>query len=171
MVELCSSLSMTMQKCDQTHSAGRWKVWVRVSHSFQYDHPCFLFSVNIYRLTYHEFFCDGCRCTILQLKLSQLDSHIWNFLKHRPGGQAVTRSSLKREIWGLNLRPVKSDTVSPTAHHCCNIFLKGAVLPGHNDAERAPTTSYTLRRITASIMKGLIFIWFWLNFLKPQLDV
>ena len=34
-----------------------------------------------------------------------------------PVGQAVTRSSLKREVRSSNLGPVKSDTVLPTARH------------------------------------------------------
>ena len=32
-------------------------------------------------------------------------------------GQAVTRSSLEREVHRLNLRPVKLDTVLPTVRH------------------------------------------------------
>ena len=32
-------------------------------------------------------------------------------------------------------RPIKSDTVLPTARHRCAISSKGAVLPGRNDAE------------------------------------
>ena len=42
------------------------------------------------------------------------------------------------------------------ARHRCDISSKGAVLPGRNDAEMGPPTCYTLRRITASIMKDLI---------------
>ena len=45
------------------------------------------------------------------------------------------------EVWGSNLGPVKSDTVLPTARHCCDISSKGAVLPGHNDAEMGPANS------------------------------
>ena len=60
---------------------------------------------------------------------------------NRPGVRAVTRSSLEREVRGLNLGPVKSDTVLPTARHRCNISLKGAVLPGRNDAEMGPANS------------------------------
>ena len=45
------------------------------------------------------------------------------------------RLSLKREVWGINLGPVKSDTVLITTHHRCDISLKGAVVPGCNDAE------------------------------------
>ena len=48
---------------------------------------------------------------------------------------ALTRSSLKRKIWGSNLVPVKSDTVLPTARHRCNISSKEAVLPRRNDVE------------------------------------
>ena len=53
-------------------------------------------------------------------------------------GQAVTRSSLEREVWDSNLGPIKSDTVLPTARHRCDISSKGAVLPGRNDAEIGP---------------------------------
>ena len=56
-------------------------------------------------------------------------------------GRAVTRSSLKREVWGSNLGPVKSDTVLPTARHRCDISWNGAVLPGRNDAEMGPANS------------------------------
>ena len=58
--------------------------------------------------------------------------------KHRPVGRAVTRSALEREVWGLNIGPVKSNTVLPTARHRCGISSKGAVLPGCNDAEIGP---------------------------------
>ena len=36
---------------------------------------------------------------------------------------------------------MKSDTVLPTARHRCDISSKGAVLPGHNDAEMGPANS------------------------------
>ena len=60
---------------------------------------------------------------------------------YRPVGQAVTRSSLEREVWGSNLGPVKLDTVLPTARHRCDIFSKAAVLPWRNDAEMGPANS------------------------------
>ena len=66
--------------------------------------------------------------------------------------RAVTRSSLEREVRVSNLGTVKLDTVLPMARHRYDISSKGAVLPGGNDAE--PQTRYTLRRTTASIMKG-----------------
>ena len=47
------------------------------------------------------------------------------------------------------------------ARHRCEISSKGSVLPGHNDAEWAPLTRFALRRITASIMKDLILIYFY----------
>ena len=59
----------------------------------------------------------------------------------QPVGRAVTRSSPEREVRGSNLGPVKSDTVLPTARHRCDISLKGAVLPGRNDAEMGPANS------------------------------
>ena len=68
-----------------------------------------------------------------------------------PVGRAATRSSLLWEVRDLNLGPVKSDTVLPTARHRCNISSKGVVLLGRNDAEMGPQTRYTLRRTTASI--------------------
>ena len=43
-------------------------------------------------------------------------------------GRAVTRSYLEREVRGLNLGPVKSDTLLPTARRRYDIFSKGAVL-------------------------------------------
>ena len=45
----------------------------------------------------------------------------------------ISRSSLEREVWVLNLGPVKSDTVLPTAYRYV-ISSKEAVLPGPNDA-------------------------------------
>ena len=50
-------------------------------------------------------------------------------------------SSLKREVWGSNLGPIKSDTVLPTTHRHCDISLKGAVLPGCNDMEMGTANS------------------------------
>ena len=64
----------------------------------------------------------------------------------RPVGRAVTRSSLERKVRGSNLESVKSDVLSPTARHRCNISSIGAVLPGRNDAEMGPQTRYTLQR-------------------------
>ena len=58
--------------------------------------------------------------------------------RYRPVGGAVTRSSLEREIWGSNLGPVKSDSVSPTVRHRCDISSQEAVLPGCNDTEMGP---------------------------------
>ena len=61
---------------------------------------------------------------------------------YQPVGRALTRSSREREVWGSNLRPVKSDTVLlPTARHRCDISSKGSVLPGRNDAEMGPANS------------------------------
>ena len=56
--------------------------------------------------------------------------------------RALTRSFLEREVGDLNLWPVKSYTVLPTALHRCDISLKGAVLPAErNDAEVGPANS------------------------------
>ena len=88
-------------------------------------------------------------CIIIRISITQPD---------RPVGWALTRSSLEREVRGSNLGPVKSDTMLPTARHLCDISSKGAVLPTCTMTRRwAPPTRYTLRRITASIMKDLIF--------------
>ena len=43
---------------------------------------------------------------------------------NRPVGRALTRSSLKQEVWNSNLGPVKLDTVLPKARHPCDIFPK-----------------------------------------------
>ena len=70
---------------------------------------------------------------------------------YRPVGRAVTCSSLEWEVRSSNLEPAKSDTVLPTARHCCNISLKGAVLPRRNDMEMGPaklvTRSGVLQRV------------------------
>ena len=62
--------------------------------------------------------------------------------KNKTVGRAQTRSSLERKVRSSNLGPVKSNTVLPTAHHCCDISSKGAVLPGRNDAEMDPANSF-----------------------------
>ena len=54
---------------------------------------------------------------------------------------------------GLNLGPVKSDTVLPTARPRCDISSKDAVLPGAMTRKWALKTRYRLRRNTASRMK------------------
>ena len=48
-------------------------------------------------------------------------------------------SSLEWEVRGSNLDSVKLDAVLPTAHHCCEISSKGAVLSGRNDPEMGST--------------------------------
>ena len=50
-------------------------------------------------------------------------------------GPAVTRLSLEREVRRLNLWPVESDILLPTARHRCDIPSKGALLLGRNDSE------------------------------------
>ena len=62
-------------------------------------------------------------------------------LSYRPVGRAVTRSFLERKVWGSKLGPVKLDTVSPRARHRCDIFSKGAVFSGCNDAEMGAANS------------------------------
>ena len=39
---------------------------------------------------------------------------------------------------GFKSGPFKLDTVVPTARYRCDIFSKGAMLPGRNDAETGP---------------------------------
>ena len=59
-----------------------------------------------------------------------------------------------------NLSHVKSNTELPTARLRCDISLKGAVLPGHNDAEINHTNSLQLCRNAASRMNNLICLYF-----------
>ena len=54
---------------------------------------------------------------------------------YQPDGRAVTRSSLEREVWGSNLKPVKS---APTTRHRCSIYSKEAALPRGNDTKMDP---------------------------------
>ena len=68
----------------------------------------------------------------------------------------VTRLSLEREVLGSYLWPVKSDAVLSTARHCCDISLKGAVLPALITQRRASRTRYSLWCNSASVMKDLI---------------
>ena len=42
---------------------------------------------------------------------------------------------MELEVLVWNLGPFKSDAGLPTARHRCDIFSKGALLPGQNDAE------------------------------------
>ena len=90
----------------------------------------------------------------MSLNYSQLwwNKKIWSV------GRAVTRSSAEREVYVLNLGPVKSDTVLPTTRHRCNIS-KEAVLPiGAMTRRWASPTRCILRRNAASIMKNLIVL-------------
>ena len=73
-----------------------------------------------------------------------------------PVDRAVTCLSLQQKVLGLNLGPVKSDTVLPTAQNRCNISLKGAVLHGGNDWRWALQTRYKLQHSIKGIMKDLI---------------
>jgi len=62
-------------------------------------------------------------------------------------------------------RPAKSYIVLQTVRHRFNIYASSCVALAH-DAEISTATRYTLRRNTASIMKGLI--WRFSQFLKTQ---
>ena len=81
----------------------------------------------------------------LERKLcSYFNFNVFIFLqmeKNWPVGRAEVHSSLEREVRGLNLVPVKSDTVFPTARHRCNVSSKEAMLPRSNDAEMGPANS------------------------------
>ena len=83
----------------------------------------------------------------LQAVVNTASNLIGAVIKHttsrsnQPAGRAVTRSSLKREVWGLNLDPVTSNRVLPTARHRCDNSSKEAVLAGRNDAEMGPANS------------------------------
>ena len=55
-----------------------------------------------------------------------------------PVDRAVTRLFLEREVRGSNRGSVESDKVLLTVHHRCDIYSKGAVLPGRNNAEMGP---------------------------------
>ena len=57
----------------------------------------------------------------------------------------VMRLSLKREVWGSNLRLVKLGTVSLMVRHCFDISSKEAGLLWRNDAEMGPTNSLFLK--------------------------
>ena len=73
-----------------------------------------------------------------------IETYRWPFDEkwfNRPVGQTVTRPSLEREVWSLNLGPVKANTVLPTARHRCDISSKETVLPARNDAEMGPANS------------------------------
>ena len=77
-------------------------------------------------------------------------------LNDRLVGRAVTRSSTEREVGQISGQ--SSQTVLPTARYCGNIFSKGAMLLGRNDAEMGPQTHYMLQRNTTSMNKNLILI-------------
>ena len=62
--------SRQRKKYDQIHGAG---IWVWISHSFRYDHPCFLSSVDICRPTDLEFFFAMITALI---EVSQLGLHL-----------------------------------------------------------------------------------------------
>ena len=60
---------------------------------------------------------------------------------NRPVGPEVTRLSLEREVWGLNLRLVKRDIVLPMACHRYNIFPKKNCVSRGNDTEMGRVNS------------------------------
>ena len=76
---------------------------------------------------------------------------------NRPVGRAVTRSSLKREVWGSNLRPVKSDTGCQRLATTATFFLKELCSQGAMTQRWAPQIHYTLWRGRASTIKHLVW--------------
>ena len=73
----------------------------------------------------------------------------------------VTHTLSVREVWGSIPGPVKLDTVR-------RFF--GAVLPRRKAAEMEPTTGFTLRRNTASIMKVCLFLFYFLVCNKDRME-
>ena len=73
---------------------------------------------------------------------------------NRSVSSVAKRTLLVREVWGSVPRPVKSDTVTPTARHQ---FLRSCVVQALNRGDGS-ATRYTLRHNTASVMK----IWFFM---------
>ena len=98
-----------------------------------------------------------------------VESKSWRYckwIKLRPGRNEFANFWLSgkafdsgAQVKGSNLGPVKSDTVSPTVRHRCDISSKKAVLLGRNNAKMDPQTRYALRCNIASIMIDLILIW------------
>ena len=73
-------------------------------------------------------------------------------------GRVVTRRFLEREVWKSSLGPIKLNPVLPTARYRCEISSNEALLPQAQWREDGPPpTWYPLPRITASIMKDLIW--------------
>ena len=64
---------------------------------------------------------------------------------YRSVNQAVTPSSLEREVRGSNLGSVKLDTVLPTARHRWDSSSKGTVLLGCNYVEMSTAKSLHVR--------------------------
>ena len=71
----------------------------------------------------------------------------FNAVKYRPVGRTITRLSLEREVYGLNLGPVKSHTVLPTTCHRYNISAKEAVFLGRNGPGQFVTGSGAIQRV------------------------
>ena len=57
---------------------------------------------------------------------------------------------------GFDRRPIKSDTVSPTAWHRCDIYFE-LCCPAHSRGCRL-RFSYTIRRNTVNIVKIFFFL-------------
>ena len=75
-----------------------------------------------------------------------------------PVGQAVTSSSIKREIGSTNIEPVKSDTVWLTVCRRGNILSKlAALLPGRNDAKMIGSRKFVTGFGEIREHEGLIF--------------
>ena len=103
--------------------------------------------------------------------LAVYSNYQWGPFENWPVGRAVMRSSLEREVWGSILRPVKSDTVLPTARHRCDISLKRAALPRRNDAEMGPAHSLHASAYYSEYNErfDLIWLFFWRKLPKCDL--
>ena len=91
-----------------------------------------------------------------QWNLCNLGLEIWP-----PVGRAITCSSVKWEVWGSSLGPVKSDIVLPTIRHHCGISSKKVVLPASKMTRRwVLQTRYTLQRNAACVINDLVrLVW------------
>ena len=76
---------------------------------------------------------------------------------HRMVGRAISRSSLEREVWGLDFGLVKLDTAFPTTRHRRKTKL---CYLSAMTRRWAPPTRYTHWRRTVSIMKDFDLVWY-----------
>jgi len=79
--------------------------------------------------------------------------------------QTINVSASVREIWSSNPRPSKSYAALQTARHHFNIYASTIVhvLPWRYVTDGHRQLVYTLRRNTASIIKGLVLYSFYIG--------